>query len=176
MRQAECDQPHSSLAGPSPERPAPFPDVLLYRGRGGDGEECLVTFDRDTVVLSRRVGGLACRVRLSVGQYQAVALVAGEERHTIRLMHCDNDLSVDLTEVEDLETAEEYRDRLAAFLHLPSVTMAGSRPVAYPHAAVLTGGRTRLMKRRRARFLTRRKPGEVIQIEKLDGRELVARS
>ena len=175
MHPAESDTLQLSLAGRSSERPAFFPDVLLYRGRGGDGEECLITFDRETVVLSRRVGGLACRIRLSVGHYQAVGLVAGEENHVVRLMHGDDGLSVDLTEINNLEEAEEYRDRLASFLGLPSVTMAGARPISCPHAAVLTGGRTRLMKRRRARFLTRRKPGEVVDIRRLEGRELIAR-
>src|SRR5215204_6815393 len=98
--------------GRSVERPVSFPDVILYRGRTGDGADCLTTFDRRTVVLSRPVAGLSCKIRLSVNQYQAVAVVARDRANIIRLMHRDPGLSIDLTEMEDFDAAEEYRDRL----------------------------------------------------------------
>lgn len=176
MRQTEADNLHPNRAGRSTKRPASFPDVLLYRGKTAEGEDCLVTFDRQTIVLSRPVAGLACRIRLSVAQYDAVAVVISHEGLTIRLMHDDAGLSIDLAEMPDLEQAEEYRDRLAGFLDLPAVTMGGVRPSASPNTTVLNGGRTGLMKRRRARFLTRRQTGNVVELRKFEGGELIARN
>ena len=158
----------------SQNRAASFPDVLLYRGRAGDGEECLATFDRHTVLLSRAVADLPCRIRLSVRQYQAVAVIVTAGLHTVRLLHAEDGLSVDLAEIDDLEAAEEYCGRLASFLQLPSVTMGAGRAGGKPSAPA-SPGRTRLAKQRRARFLTRRRTGNVIHIRKLEKREIIAR-
>ena len=76
--------------------------------------------------MSRPVAGLACRIRIPVRQYQAVALLVREQSHVIRLMHRDAGLSLDVEEFESFATAEEYRDRLAGFLDLPSVIAAGT--------------------------------------------------
>ncbi len=80
MRQTEADKIQASEAGRSSGRPVSFPDVLLYRGRASDGEECLATFDNRTVLLSRLVGGLPCRIRVSVSQYQAETRQANSPR------------------------------------------------------------------------------------------------
>jgi hypothetical protein len=163
--------------GRSVERPVSFPDVILYRGRTGDGADCLTTFDRRTIVLSRPVAGLSCKIRLTVNQYQAVAVVARDRANVIRLMHRDPGLSVDLTEMEDFDAAEEYRDRLADFLDLPPLMLAGT-----PCDADEKTGETPAVPRRnpvrarRPRFLTRRKTGRVIGFRKLEGREIIARS
>ena len=126
--------------------------------------------------MSRPVAGLACRIRIPVRQYQAVALLVAERRHVIRLMHRDAGLSLDVEEFESFETAEEYRDRLAGFLGLPSVIAAGapSREDALstaPHSA----RRGRTAKARRPRFLTRRHSAGPVTIEKIEGREIIAR-
>ena len=76
--------------------------------------------------MSRPLAGLACRIRVPVRQYQAVALLVREHCHVIRLMHRDLGLSLDVEEFESLATAEDYCDRLADFLDLPSVTAAGT--------------------------------------------------
>jgi hypothetical protein len=163
--------------GRSLERPVAFPDVLLYRGRAGDGAEYLATFDRQTVVLARNIGGLACRIRVSVAQYQAVAVLAHDEGNTVRLMHREAGLSIDLVEFAELEAAEEYCDRLADFLDLPALTMAGiaTSVKAEPKVSKLAERRA-TAKGRRARFLTRRKMGEVIAFPKVEGREIIARN
>jgi len=163
-------------AGRSSERPACFPDVILYRGRAGDGADCLTTFDRKTVMLSRPVAGLACKIRLSTRQYQAVALIARGERHTISLLHPEKALSVELTAFDDLEAAEGYCDRLAAFLALPTVVMARGNATDEAASGRPTGSPRRKRRARRPRFLTRRKSGEPIDIRKLHGREIIARS
>ena len=71
--------------------------------------------------MSRPVAGLACRIRVPVRQYQAVALVVRGNSNVVRLMHRDIGLSLDVEAFDSLVTAEEYRDRLAGFLDLPPV-------------------------------------------------------
>ena len=169
---------HSDAAGRSSERPVFLPDVLLYRGRAGDGADCLATFDRQTIVLSRPVAGIACRLRLSVGQYQAVAMVERGDRQVVQLLHRDRGLSVDLAEADTLDAAEQYRDRLADFLDLPALTLAGrsaSGDTIVSGAAPLQR-RKAALRPRRPRFLARRKGAAVVTIRKIDGREIIARS
>ncbi len=174
MGKAEADIAPTVRDISSPDRSLSFPDVLLYRGRAGDGEECLATFDRQTVLLSRVVADLPCRIRLSVSQYQAVAVIITGGLHTVRLLHADDGLSVDLAELDDLEQAEEYCGRLASFLQLPCVTMGAGRAAGKPSASALPG-RARPTKQRRARFLVRRRTGNVIHLRKLEKREIIAR-
>jgi hypothetical protein len=162
------------LAGRSSERPATFADVLLCRGRAGDGAEYLATCDGRTIVLMRNVGGLACRIRVGVAQYRAVAVLAHEEGHTIRLLHREAGLSIDLAEFAEMDAAEEYCDRLAEFLDLPALTMAG---IAARAKAEASG--SRLLGRRdpadgRGPNALERKSAEVIPF--LGGRTSGARS
>jgi hypothetical protein len=167
---------HSNLAGRSSERSVVFPDVLLYRCNSGDGVDCLVTLDRRTVLMSRPLAGLSCRIRVPVRQYQAVALLVGERNHVIRLMHRDIALSLDVEEFESYATAEEYRERLADFLGLPSVIAAGTpSPEESLSKAEPGQRRIRAVKARRPRFLTRRHAGHEITIRKIEGREIIAR-
>jgi hypothetical protein len=126
--------------------------------------------------MSRPVAGLACRIRIPVRQYQAVALLVGERSNVIRLMHRDAGLSLDVEEFESFETAEEYRDRLAGFLGLPSVIAAGTpSPEDALSAATSRTRRSRTIKARRPRFLTRRHSGSAVTIHKIEGREIIAR-
>jgi hypothetical protein len=182
MRQTDLDKVHQNSAGRSSGRPVSFPDALLYRGRAADGADCLATFDRRSIVIARQVGALPCRVRVPICQYDAVAVVSSEERHRIRLMHDDPGLTLDLVEMDDLGDAEEYCDRLARFLDLPSVLVAGSAAEAEPADVAEAANaapamrRDPALRRRRPRFLARRKSGEVIFLNKVAGREIMARS
>jgi hypothetical protein len=166
------------MAGRSTERPASFPDALFYRGRAGDGADCLATFDRRTVLLSRSVGGLACRIRVGVGQYRAVALVSSDDHHVVCLMHSQPGLSVDLMETESLEAAEALRDQLSDFLDLPQIEMGGLGATDEDRAARREPAARRQLplKARRPRFLARRRSGEPVEIRRIDGREIIARS
>lgn len=128
--------------------------------------------------MSRPVAGLACRIRVPVRQYDAVAvLMRDERRHVIRLMHRDAGLSIDVEEFATLETAEEYRDRLARFLDLPPMLMAGApasdnrRAAADPQPRRGTS-----VRRRRPRFLARRRSGARGSLAKIEGREIIART
>jgi hypothetical protein len=169
---------HPRPAGRSLERPAFFPDALLYRCRAGDGADCLVTFDRRTVMMSRAIAGIACRIRIPVRQYDAVAVMVRRTDHVIRLMHRDAELSVDVEAFDTFETAEEYRDRLATFLDLPPLTVAKSAaPVEDADPAIpVIPRRNRGLRRHRARFLTRRQVGGHIDIRRVEGREIIART
>ena len=129
-------------------------------------------------MMSRAVAGLPCRVRIPVRQYQAVAVLARETRHVIRLVHRDAALSIDVEEFQAFATAEEYRDRLATFLDLPPLTLAGSPDAAATNAALSappTARRNSVFRGRRPRFLARRRAGKMAAMRKVDGREIIAR-
>jgi hypothetical protein len=91
-------------------------------------------------------------------------------------MHRDIGLSLDVEEFESYATAEEYRERLADFLGLPSVIAAGTPSTEATLSTAQPGQRrTRAIKARRPRFLTRRHAGHEITIRKVEGREIIAR-
>jgi hypothetical protein len=126
--------------------------------------------------MSRSVAGLACRIRVPVRQYEAVAVWVRGQRHVIRLMHRDAGLSIDVEEFATLETAEEYRDRLAGFLDLPPMTVAGAPAAETGGEVVPQPRRSRPGRGRRPRFLTRRRPGSSEPRGKIEGREIIARN
>ena len=172
---------HSVSAGRSSERPVSSAEVLLYRGRAADGADCLATFDRHTLVMSRPVAGLSCRIRIGTNQFQAVAMIARDDRHVIHLMHRDPGLSIDLAEAASLADAEDHCDRLAAFLDLPRLTLAGRSASGETIMSGIASHQrrnepVRLGKHRRPRFLTRRRTGSVVSFRKVEGSELIARS
>jgi hypothetical protein len=127
--------------------------------------------------MSRPVAGLACRIRVPVRQYEAVAVLVRDKRHVIRLMHRDAGLSIDVEEFETFETAEEYRDRLAGFLNLPPMMMAGT-PASGEAAenGAPQPRRSPTAGRPRPRFLARRRPGADAALGKVSGHEIIARS
>jgi hypothetical protein len=174
-RRTEMHEAHSRRAGCLYGQPASFPDVLLYRCTAGDGADCLATFDRRTVLMSRAIAGLACRIRVPVRQYQAVALLVGERSHTIRLMHREAGLSLDIERFDSLATAEEYHDRLADFLDLPVVVVAGEPSKKAAENTAPLPRRTRTLRARRPRFLMRRRSGAPVSIRRIEGREIIAR-
>jgi len=128
-------------------------------------------------MMSRAVAGLACRIRVPVRHYQAVAVLSRRTDHVIRLLHRDAGLSVDVEEFTTLETAEEYRDRLAEFLGLPPLSLAGGPSAAVRAEEPRTGSRrrNRAFGARRPRFLARRRTG-AMSIAKVEGREIIARN
>jgi hypothetical protein len=165
------------MAGRSEERPASSPQVLLFSGRAEDGADCLATFDRHTVLLSRPVAGLACRIRIGVGQFEAVAVAPRGDRHTVRLVHRDPGLSIDLVEFPECVDAEEYRDRLAGYLDLPSLTLGGGSVWNEAMGGALSiARRHKMVRARKPRFLARRQTGNVIPFPAVRGREIIARN
>jgi hypothetical protein len=128
------------------------------------------------VLMSRPLAGVPCRIRIPVRQYEAVALIAREGGHVIRLLHRDQELSVDVEEFEDFVTAAEYRDRMATFLDLPALMLAGSPSDAPSAAQISHQKRHPVLGRRRARFLARRRSGELISLRRIEGAEIIARN
>jgi hypothetical protein len=124
--------------------------------------------------MSRAVAGLACRIRVHVPQYQAVALVVRGHSNVVRLMHRDVALSLDVEAFDSVATAEEYRDRLADFLDLPQVIVSATPDVERGNEAPRER-RARSVRTRRPRFLTRRHSGGEVTIRKIEGREMIAR-
>jgi hypothetical protein len=125
---------------------------------------CVITFNRDTVVVSRPVGGLPCRIRLRPAYYQAVAIIERPEGHVVHLLHDDPGLSVDLVQLDSLEAAEEYSDRIASLLHLEPMFLAGRSAAG---DTIVSGAapekrRARATAPRRPRFLVRRETGNVV--------------
>lgn len=132
-------------------------------------------------MLSRPVAGIACKIRLSIRNYQAVALVTEADRHTVRLFHRDPGLSVDIAQIETLAEAEDCRDHFADMLGLPPLTMGRGSPAkddARRSDADTAPARraNRAVRARRARFLTRRANGGVGPIRHLPAQEIIARS
>ncbi len=128
-------------------------------------------------MMSRPVAGLACRIRVPVRQYQAVALVVRGNSNVVRLMHRDIGLSLDVEAFDSIVTAEEYRDRLAGFLDLPPVIVSASPDATRGQAdGSIRERRTRPARARRPRFLMRRRGSNAVTIRKIEGREIIARS
>ncbi len=125
--------------------------------------------------MSRPLAGLACRVRVPVRQYQAVALVVRGDSNVVRLMHRDVGLSLDVESFDSFDTAEEYRDRLAGFLNLPPVIVSAT-PDAERGDDLPRERRTRSARAQRPRFLTRRRTGGAVTIRRIEGREIIARN
>jgi hypothetical protein len=153
-------------------------DALLFRGRAADGTFCIVTFDANTVVLSRPVGGLSCRIRIYSRQYDGVAVIERADGHVIHLLHRDPGLSIDLVQLTTLEAAEEYCDRIASILDLPTLTLAGRSATGDTIVAGVASAprRVRATAPRRPRFLTRRHSGEVVSFSKAQRPEVAALS
>ncbi len=99
-----------------------------------------------------------------------------EKHHVIRLVHRDAGLSIDVEEFDSFDTAEEYRDRLAGFLDLPPMIMAGAPQPREADETAAPQPRRSAMRGRRPRFLTRRRPGSAGETAKVDGREIIARN
>src|SRR5947209_19500638 len=73
-----------------------------------------IAFGNQSVVIARRVSGIAMRIRVPLCSYRGVALSLsdggdGEAVYRIQLLHRDPDLSVPLLEASDVaETAAEW--------------------------------------------------------------------
>lgn len=169
MRRTEFEGVLPNGMGRSPERPVSFPATDHFRGRAADGADCVAAIGSRSVVLSRPVAGVSCRIRITPNQFEGVEMLAYEGRCVVRLVHRDPGLTIELTETPDPQSAAEQRDDLAALLDLP-VLGSGLR-VSQPEARRVWG---RLVKR--PRFLRRRSIGGPPGATPIAGREIIARS
>ena len=169
MRQTLSGELQSSETGRFSERPVSTSPIRQYVGEAADGAECLAAINSRDIVLSRLVGGIACRIRIAPSQYLGIAVVNLADGCGVRLVHRDAGLTVDLPAASDIGTAAEQRDRLARLLGLPildlpalaSGSQAGRRAVGH--------------QLKRPRFLKRRRTGGAPSGPRLLGREIIAR-
>jgi hypothetical protein len=148
-----------------------------------DDQRREIVFRGHSVVIARRVAGIAMRVRVPLASYQGVALLlaeagAGEAVHKVELKHRDPELSVPLVEAGDAtEIAAEW-NAWAQSLSLPRLfeEMPGG-PRSSDDGKILPGPRRRgsLVARRRTRFARRRKMGALqrLAVTYRDEREIV---
>jgi hypothetical protein len=126
-----------------------------------------IAFRGQSVVIARRVAGIAMRLRVPLASYDGVALSladegAGEAVHKVELIHRDPDLSVPLAEASDAtEIATEW-NAWAQSLSLPRLFEGMPGRFQSPNEGKLSPGPRRrgsLVARRRTRFSRRRKMG-----------------
>ncbi len=152
--------------------PAFLPVRFAAPDAAADGGERRITLDREEVVMARRVGRTAMRLRVPMDSFRGVAvkliagLTEGEDRIAIILAHRDRALDVTLYEAEDdTDVVAEWR-RWGATLGLPLLVedFEGRLTEPYDQMGAVEIGRPRPRRRRsflarRPRFLTRRKAG-----------------
>jgi hypothetical protein len=157
---------------------------LTRRDARADDSIRQIAFRGASVVIARRVAGIAMRVRVPLASYRGVALSVaaqgeGEALHRIELLHRDPDLSVPLGEASDAgEIAAEW-SAWAQSLSLPRLIerAPGQLESAEPVAAILPAPRRRgsAVAKRRTRFSRRRRMGTLqrLAISYRDEREIV---
>ncbi|MBV8850382.1 MAG: hypothetical protein JOZ16_12445, partial [Methylobacteriaceae bacterium] len=123
-----------------------------------------VAFAGRSVVIARRVAGIAMQVRVPLTSYRGVRLslgsAEGEALHTIELLHHDPDLSVPLFQAADPRVVEAEWCAWANSLSLPRLFEdfpADSRPAQTNLPEPRRRGS--MVAKRRTRFSRRRKAG-----------------
>ncbi|HEX3180059.1 MAG TPA: DUF6101 family protein [Beijerinckiaceae bacterium] len=134
-----------------------------------DDQRREIAFGNQSVVIARRVSGIAMRVRVPLCSYRGVALSLAEDRdgeavHRIALLHRDPDLSIPLAETVDLaEIAAEWT-AWAEGLALPRLIERAPGEIEAveamgPGALPAPRRRGSAVARRRTRFSRRRRMG-----------------
>ena len=145
--------------------------------------------DRDRAVLRRNMRGIAATLDVPVSAYRGVAVrmfTEGEEgnlRVVIELMHRDPDLSLPLMIAGEPEEAAADWIAWGKALNLPLLVVEQDGTVSSPVdrvggvAALRPGARRNGVpfRGRRSRFARRRKVGNYSAVERLEGREIIAR-
>ena len=156
--------PHQNLAT-TPARN----DRLTRSDARADDRLREIVFRGPSVVIARRMAGIAMRVRVPLSSYRGVALsvageAAGEPLHKLELLHHDPDLTIPLIEAADvMEIAVEWA-AWAQSLSLPRLverTPGKLEAVEEAGAGALPAPRRRgsAVAKRRTRFARRRKMG-----------------
>jgi hypothetical protein len=157
---------------------------LTRRDARADDSIREIAFRGASVLIARRVAGIAMRVRVPLASYRGVALSVGadgegEALHRIELIHRDPDLSVPLLEASDAgEIAAEWT-AWAQSLALPRLLerAGGQLECVDPTAALAPPPRRRgsAVAKRRTRFSRRRRMGtlERLAVAYRDEREIV---
>jgi hypothetical protein len=143
-----------------------------------DDRQREIAFGDRSVVIARRVAGIAMRVRVPLASYQGVRLSLAVERegealHTIELLHRDPDLTVPLFQAADPRVIAAEWCAWANSLSLPRLFEDYSAP---NEAMAPPRRRGSAVARRRTRFARRRKIGALsrLAVTYLDEREIIS--
>jgi hypothetical protein len=143
-----------------------------------DDRQREIAFRDRSVVIARRVAGIAMRVRVPLASYQGVRLSLAAQRegkalHTIELLHRDPDLTVPLFQAADPRVIAAEWCAWANSLSLPRLfeDYSASNEVMAPPRR-----RGSAVARRRTRFARRRKIGALsrLAVTYLDEREIIS--
>jgi hypothetical protein len=127
-----------------------------------------VAFSSRSVLIARRVAGIAMRVEVPLSSYRGVALSLGAEPeagavHRIELLHRDPDLSILLKETTNSDEIAIEWSAWAETLSLPRLfepaPMAGDSLDAAAASLPMPRRRGSVVARRRPRFSRRRRMG-----------------
>ena len=143
----------------------PLKIVLTGNDARSDDRRREIAFADRSVVIARRVAGIAMRVQVPLASYQGVRLSLaaegeGESVHRIELLHRDPDLSIPLFQAADPRVIAAEWCAWAKSLSLPR--LFEDFPADYaPAESIVAEGRRRgsTVAKRRTRFSRRRKMG-----------------
>jgi hypothetical protein len=152
--------------------PLALPVRFTAHDAAADGRVRLVEIDRDRVLLSRSVRGMAIRVRVPVKAFRGVAATAADacDEIVLRLEHSDPALSVELFAGRDDADAAAEWELWGRVLGLPllSVDVSGETRAAVAQIGFMAIGspaprrrRRNAIKRRRSTMALRRKSGRI---------------
>lgn len=183
------DAAHASPFAPpgAPPRPGDAaPRHGVESDPRADGRRRHVELRPDRIVLERRLAGMAMRIGLPATAYRGVSLsvVIDDEllvpQYEIALRHADADLCARLALIDDREAAFAALEGWAQWFSLPRLVERADGGFnaldASPAPARPGASRRPRPSRRRARFLTRRKPGrpERLAVSHAGAREIVS--
>jgi hypothetical protein len=151
--------------------------------------EAIFILDRDRAVVRRKLGGIPATLDVPVSAYSGVAVrmySEGEDnlRVVVELLHRDPGLTLGLLMVGAPEDAALDWVTWGETLGLPLLVVEADGRVTMPEGHVCgitprdTGPRRggQPFRGRRSRFARRRKVGTFSKVERLEGREIIARS
>ena len=170
-------------AGRPNGRPAVFQDCCDLTAACGDGAVCTVSLEPQSVRINRPVGGSICGINVKAGEFDGVAVVADNGALTVRLLHRDSWLTIDLVKDAGLGAALDLRDEIARQFQLPAMLIDADGRVQSDlskYGAILAAApaprRCSPVNRSRPRFLMRRTVGSPVVRPNLTSREIIARS
>lgn len=184
MRQTEVDGVRPAKTGRPEGRPVAFELPLSLPARSQDGALCRVVVTREQILIERPLAGQVCKIRVPVSALEGVAAAFLTAGPSVRLIHRDPGLTMDVLDAPNPGMAIELRDRLARALSLPAFfvdadgeAFGRSRKlgrIVTGIPAPRRGGRPALA--RRPRFLKRRATGRPPESPPITGREIIART
>ncbi|GAC1554367.1 MAG: hypothetical protein NVS2B5_14060 [Beijerinckiaceae bacterium] len=171
----------STLAIPLP---SPHGPRLTRSDTRSDGQTREVAFANRSVLIARRLAGIAMHVRVPLSSYQGVVLSlagapGGGAVHMVGLKHRDPDLSIPLCEAADAEEIALRWTEWARSLSLPRLVERTPGVLENVDSATLPRPQPRRrgssVNRRRPRFARRRKMGALkrLAIAYRDEREII---